>query len=287
MNVIQWIWICIPLALSIIYLLGLIHNWYTDIRKHIIKKIYYLICFMWIFVFVIIFYNQIINISIFTKERIDTKIINICLTIVLLLLTSIIWDLMFISSRVIKDFSFKDIKLTTEEVEEIEEANLIRKKSINALYKVLDVQSKLRADMKNYVLENELNPIETYVDLLNKYAEYRKKIKLSSFCYNKEGINEFKEKYDLDDMQCSAILHSIKYNGICIPNNNKKDIIYATLYTDTIKEDMIIVLTGKYLIKNEHLIIQEIIDNYHLYINFEIQELKIQELSNAKVEGLQ
>lgn len=270
----------IPFAIFTVFTVVSCTRWFEKIDKKMVRRVYYLLCLLWSYNFITRYYNEILCINIDTKLDISKNIINTVSCIFLLLVFFGLWDFLFISTKNISSFSFKDLSITTEEFNELAKASEIKYEDFEILGRIIEVQYTIMWEMYYFVSKLEDTDARIlYRNILDKYVKYRKEISINSFTNDTEGLKQMKKYFNLNDIEFSSIQHCININKVCVHNGNK-DRIFAVIKTKFIENDMIVVITGHRVMRNEHYILQNIISYFDAINELDIKEMNIEELKN-------
>lgn len=263
----KWALIIIPFIVFLLYIFFNIKSfkWFNNIGKKTLRRIYYLFSLSYIIVFVNYFYKDIVTVNLLSKYTINKAIFNMLCIVVLMSIITILWDILFISCISFNRLAFKDLEMSTENVEEIKISENTDEKNIEVLHTVLSTQISLIAEMEEYINNIEYQEETMYKDLIKKYANTRKSIEISCYDYTNDGILKLKKEHDLDDLKFSAISYSLNTIGVCTPEDTKNDVIYSKI--NTAIGEYIIVLSSEYLYKFEHIIVQNLVCLFDLYID--------------------
>ncbi len=178
------------------------------------------------------------------------------------------------SCRTFKNFKFKDLEVSIDEIDKIKYVDKFQEKQIDALYLVLNANIKMQKYIDYYVSSHDLDLDTAYTDVIQEYQNKRKGVYLAIFKNNPVGLKMMQKQFKLSPQQLSSIMYSVNLNGFCTPNNfRSQNYIFAEIKTKYINDDLIIVLKGDLLIDKEYLVIIDIINYFEIRIALEITKL--------------
>jgi len=229
--------------------------------KRIFRRLYYLFNITWCTVAIYIFRNDIAGLKFFNNNNYNSDL-NFVYIIIGFSLFSVVWDFLFISCRNISSFIFKDLKITSEEIEDIKLSDMIDNRNLELLNNVLKAQNKLISGMHEYVIKfmscKKIDEDLMYRKLINKYRAERKNVKIYVYKNDDEGFKKMQKDFKHDNSKMSGIKYALEVYNHCVPDDIEEDIIYAIVYT-RLNGEYIIVLKSDFLYRNEHAVIQNII----------------------------
>ncbi len=280
------IFFTLPIILFIIFLFISNTKRYKNINKLIVKRIYYMLCLLWSFKFIITFYSKIISVSINGSNSIVSKTsrnyINILWCIIILFILSVVWDFLFISCRVITDFSFKGFNVKTEQYNEIEKISISKTEDLDIMNKILQTEYKIISEMEEYVTNiDDFQGFKDYENLIKKYIRIRNGIKIKCYLYEESNIENFKEKHRLSSLEYSTIRYCLDKYYVYSNEKNEasdKDEVFCIIKTKFANYNILMDIVGDRVMPNEYLVIQHIVSYYDRLVDIVILKLKNDEV---------
>lgn len=240
----------------------------------LVRRIYYIFTIVHIYFFIVLFKSHIKDIKIVKTDNINTNLVNYLIIICFLFILSILWEYLFVSCRTFKNFKFKNMEISVDELSEVKYVDNLQEKEIDTLYSVLNAKIKMLKYIDYYINNKDLNPQKSYINILKEYKERRKGIEISIFNENAKGLKHMQKKLKLNHQQLSSIIYSMNLYGFCSPINFRNDnYIFARIRTKYLEDDIIIVLRSNFLIDKEYLVLIDIINYFEIKIDLEILKL--------------
>ena len=235
---------------------------YLNIDKKTSRQFYFLFSIIWMLVVICTYYSDILNSNIVDVNKVG-NVWNLIYVTLGMFVFIVVWDFLFISCRSISSVIIKDMKIMSEELEELKVSEIIESKYFDTLKNILNAEHTLISNMSDFVnndiLESDIEGVSIYKLLLKKYAKVRKDLKIQIYTYDKQGYKALCESGNVSDAKLSGIQYSIESLGFCVPTDTSKDIIYA-LIVPRCSDAFIIKLEADYLYSSEHLIIENLIN---------------------------
>lgn len=254
----------------------------NEFDSSLIRRLYYLFTVGNIYAFLVTFHKDLANIKIVTIENVDTKSINLTITALTLIIISIVWEHTFISCKTLKNFKFKDLEISIDDLAKVKHIDKFQEKQINFLYSVLRAKIKMLKYIDYYIKNNELEPNQSYKDILQEYSKKRKNIDIFTYTNNNQGLKNMQKKIRLTPQQISSITYSIKLHGFCTPENfRSQDYMFALIKTKYMEDDIIVVLKSNFIIDREYLILIDIINYFEIKIELLLLQENIEEVPNT------
>jgi hypothetical protein len=217
----------------------------------LIRRVYYLFAVIYISVFIFIYHDEINQAEIIQVDHVGSRFLNYFLLLAAAVIAAILWDYLFISCRSLKTFKFKDMELNISDLDQVKYVDKTQDKQISYLDSVLNAKLEMVKYIDHYVENTELNPDESYKDIISAYEHKRKNIKVH--VYYDDEIDQMAKELHIEADMLSSLLFSMNLLGYCIPKGfRKKDYIFAKYKTKYTKRDIIIVLVSDFLVDNEH-----------------------------------
>lgn len=232
---------------------------------------YYLFVFVYISTILWLNHDVIESTNIIQIASINSIFSNYSIILFVLIALAIIWDYLFISCKTLANFKFKDIELTINELDQVKYIDNFREKQISSLDAVLNAKLDMIKFVDNYVENNELDPDESYKDILKEYENKRGNIKIHVYFENE--ITSIETELGLKSDQLSAILYSLQMFGFCNPKEfNNGNYIFAWLKTKYSENDIIVVLISDSLVDKENLMLFDVINYFEVLVSVNILE---------------
>lgn len=272
--------IIIPFIISGIFLIFSNFKSFKRLDNKLIRRLYYLLGAIWIYIFVVHFYNYLIWININNNFNIDKRLFNLSFCILILLILLIFWEFLFISCKSLNTFSIKDVKLTTEELEEASKTMDCSIEDKKLWEHVNRVQYKLIRNMYNFYNSiNDISGDNPYRKLIKKYKKERGSISIHCFLSTPNILAQIKRYYKISDVEFSSILYSLQLNGVCLtPVNEVKYRLFAIITTPSLPDGLLIIMSGDRILADEHLIIQNLVSYFDRILDIEGLRVILEEL---------
>lgn len=246
-----------------------------EYNAKLVRRIYYLFIILYLFLLLIVFREAISSLSIIRISNVDKVLLNNIVVIIVLLLIAIIWEYLFISCKTLKNVKFKDVELSFDEQNKIEYTDKLQEKEIKSLDSVINTKINMVKYIDKYAANNELDPAESYEDILKEYGNQRKNIKTCVYFENNTNISLMQKKLRLKNDELSSIMYAINLFGYCKPKNLKNlDYIFARIKTKYTEDNIIVVLVSDLLVDNENLILLDIVNYFEMIVTINILEME-------------
>lgn len=235
------------------------------------RRIYYLYSFIWTAVVVWIFHQDLPTINIINTKSVNSLWLNYSVVLFIFGLYILAWDYLFISCTTIRKIKYKDIEFNLEEQETVRHTDEFQESQIQLLYKILSIRNKMIKYIDEYVKQNNLDPFDSYKNIMMQYSKKRKNLKVLTEIYNQTGLYKIGKVLKLNQRQISSIAYAIELTGFCNFSEFKcNDIIFSKIKTMYVEEDILLVLQSRSLIDKENLILIDIINYFELRVENEI-----------------
>lgn len=240
----------------------------------LVRRVYYIFVMLYMAVLFLVYRNNIENTVIIRIENVNNLFINF----ILFLFMAILWEYLFISCRTLKNFKFKDIELDVTDLDQVKYVDKTQDKQISYLDSVINAKLEMVKYVDHYVKHSELNPDESYKDIIKEYESKRKNVRVFAYFENETELMARDLKINKDIL--SSLMYSINLFGYCIPKGfRKKEYIFAKYHTKYSENDIIIVLNSDFLVDNEHLMLFDTIYYFEVMIALNILQAENDNLS--------
>lgn len=240
----------------------------------LVRRVYYIFIMLYMAVLFLIYRDNIENAVIIRIENVNNLFINF----ILFLFMAILWEYLFISCRTLKNFKFKDIELNVSDLDQVKYVDKTQDKQISYLDSVINAKLEMVKYVDHYVKYSELNPDESYKDIIKEYESKRKNVRVFAYFENETELMARELKINKNIL--SSLMYSINLFGYCIPKGfRKKDYIFAKYHTKYSENDIIIVLNSDFLVDNEHLMLFDTIYYFEVLIALNILQEENDNLS--------
>lgn len=244
----------------------------------LVRRVYYIFVILFVSAVLFIYHDDIEKAIIIQIENISRPYVNYLLIFVISTVIAVIWDHLFISCRTLKIFKFKDIELDMSEIDQVKYVDKTQDKQISYLDSVLNAKLEMVKYVDKYVENEDLNPDESYKDIIKEYENKRKNIRV--FAYYDDEIELMAKDLSLKTDILSSLLFSISLFGYCIPKEfRKKEYIFAKYKTKYTKNDIIVVLQSDFLVDNEHSMLFDTLNYFEVLIAYNIMQAENENLS--------
>ncbi len=241
----------------------------------LVRRVYYLFIILYIFLILLIFRESISSFNIIKLSSVDKALLNYVITIIFMLAAAVLWENLFISCKTLKNVKFKDIELSFDEQSKIEYTDKLQEKEIKSLDSVLNAKINMVKYIDKYVASSDLDPTESYKNILKEYENQRKNIRISMYFENDHDITLMQKEIKLKNDEISSIMFAMNLFGYCKPKKLKnRDYIFARIKTKYTQDDLIIVLVSDFLVDNENLILLDIINYFEVIVTIHILEIE-------------
>jgi hypothetical protein len=183
-------------------------------------------------------------------------------------------EITFFSTINIKKFSFKGMEMTVDDMKEFRDISRMGKDNYKISANVVKAQNRIICEMENYIESQEFYPPILYENLVAKYENIRKDVKIRCFDDNVEGLKKMAENNKLEIEKLTHIMCTLKEYGVCICKEKCGKRIYALIDTKFTPDDMIVVIAGKNTINGEHLIVRNIVSILDLHLRIEVERIE-------------
>ncbi|PAB60491.1 hypothetical protein [Anaeromicrobium sediminis] len=256
-------------------LLSMYLMYFTDMWKRTISRIYYFLNLIWITIFLMNFHEPICSADLLIKYNTwDREIFNVGAVAILLILAIKFMEITFFSTINIKKFSFKGMEMTVDDMKEFKHISRLGKDNHKISANVVKAQNRIICEMEKYIESQEFYPPILYENLVAKYQNLRKDVKIRCFDDNTEGLRKMAQTNKLEIEKLTHIMCTLKEHGVCICKTKCGKKIYGLIDTKFTPDDMIVVIEGSNTINGEHLIVRNIIGILDLHLHIEVERME-------------
>ena len=246
---------------------------------HRVRKMFYFYSLIWMF-FVQLTYASFRS----PKLYFDSILLNHSLLLIITFVSIFIWESIFISSKSIKNFKFKDTEITFEEMDSINYLENFRAKQVEIFNDVLDCKRKtmIHIDDKFELTEDSDEFLFTQLHVINYYSRCRKNLEIRCEYIHESNYSSLGGRYSIKDFP--KVAYIMEHFGYC-SFRNKDDYlkrIISKVNTRLSTAPIFIDMIGD-LMDEEHAIIIDILNYYDLKFELEYYKLLDSESHNDDV----
>ncbi|MEL4105659.1 hypothetical protein AAFA46_02290 [Oscillospiraceae bacterium WX1] len=237
------------------------------------RRVYYIFVLLYLAVLFLFYRSQVENTVIIHIDNVNNLFVNYAIFLVL----AVVWEYLFISCRTLKNFKFKDIELDMTELDQVKYVDKTQDRQIASLDAVLNARIEMAKFVNDYVKNSDLNPEQSYKDIIREYEKKRKNVKV--FAYFEHDTEQMAKELSISKDVMTALMYAISLYGYCIPKAfRKKDYIFAKYKTKYTTSDIIVVFSSDFLVDNEHLMLFDAVDYFEVLIGLNILQAENENL---------